>query len=858
EVFVISDKDADTRTALLQASASVSNATYPNPWDRWGVYNWESTASVGAERSIFGSVMPWNNGSSVRTAISENEVRLAPTLINYALAQDQNIVVNGKFEDSLLSSNNPINPAYSTGYEGAGMIIGGYGHDPLIGGISEVIYFNRALSTTERQAVTLYLMEKWGVGTLGAVVAADTLTNMSNVGNAAALVDQRSTGTSAQESFVVAGADLVRAGAGNDAITANDANFRLIDGGAGNDTLHVNFSSGQARFVNLSAHVSNYLNNAEGLHKLERIEKIDLRGQAISYLQLSEADVLQMSDNDSLIVRGDANSRISFADSGWTLGAINIQGWDGGTYRNWTKGAASVLVDTSIESSNITASTASLPSVRSISINDDTGISATDRVTSDAALVYSFELSQALAGAQQLQVEIDGSPVNAQITQVGNSANYTLDMTGYPLSIGKHVVVARVVDGGSVGSYLFSEINVVGSDVPTSPTNMDLISDRLTNGAAAETAFSDNTTIGTQNLIFEVQVSGQYQDARVEFYRQASSDTSLNPIPQNRVAVWHNSYAKESTDFVLAANGKARAVLDLPVGEHKVYAVLIDQFGNRSNPSAALTVSVLADTSLSVVDYSAQNNSVSTHISGTANKGSLTLVWSDTNSDGLYDQTSETLIGWASASVVDGTWTVSTGDHGTVYSNVRAMSMPEIDRTFVTNRFIGTGAVTAPITLTVDKAGPLVSVPQADVVFSAPNGFIAGETVSVTVTFNEAVKGVVGSSGLYLNFDGVNRLAALSSTNTANKTATFSYVLQPTDVDSDGIEIAANPWVNITDLVGNAAVSFTRADDPSTAIDTVLPTLQSVAAAAGGNTITLQFSEPIDTSNTALTGLANS
>ncbi|MBD8052047.1 Ig-like domain-containing protein, partial [Limnohabitans radicicola] len=40
EVFVISDKDADTRTALLQASASVSNATYPNPWDRWGVYNW--------------------------------------------------------------------------------------------------------------------------------------------------------------------------------------------------------------------------------------------------------------------------------------------------------------------------------------------------------------------------------------------------------------------------------------------------------------------------------------------------------------------------------------------------------------------------------------------------------------------------------------------------------------------------------------------------------------------------------------------------------------------------------------------------------------------------------------------------
>lgn len=233
------------------------------------------------------------------------------------------------------------NPNALTGYESTGMQLA----NSFTGVVSEVMYFDHALSTAQRQAVTLGLIQKWGTGSLGSAVtvsagsadlsAADTGTG--------ALSYQHVTGSNANESYTVKGTDVVSAQGGDDTIVIKDGDFRLLDGGSGNDTLHMNY----AGELSLSGAVSSYLSNASGLHKLERIEKIDLSGDGAKTLVLSQADVLQLSDNDSLIVQGEAGDAV-VALGNWTLQSQSVTAWDTGVYKVYTNGVASLLVSSNI------------------------------------------------------------------------------------------------------------------------------------------------------------------------------------------------------------------------------------------------------------------------------------------------------------------------------------------------------------------------------------------------------------------------------------------------------------------------------------------------------------------------------
>ncbi|MDI9235281.1 hypothetical protein QLQ16_15710, partial [Limnohabitans sp. HM2-2] len=168
----------------------------------------------------------------------------------------------------------------------------------LNGSVGEIVMFNRALTALEVQEVSTQLALKWGTdGT--AVSAVGTAYDLSASTTSTTLLAQRAKGTSSAESFVVAGADAVQAGGGNDTITLQDVALRLVDGGAGLDTLKVGFTG----TFDLSALVSNYTASTTGLHKLESIEKIDLTGDGSRVLVLTQADVLALSDNDTLIVQ---------------------------------------------------------------------------------------------------------------------------------------------------------------------------------------------------------------------------------------------------------------------------------------------------------------------------------------------------------------------------------------------------------------------------------------------------------------------------------------------------------------------------------------------------------------------------
>ncbi|MDI9235205.1 hypothetical protein QLQ16_15310, partial [Limnohabitans sp. HM2-2] len=75
----------------------------------------------------------------------------------------------------------------------------------------------------------------------------------------------------------------------------------------------------------------------------ESIEKIDLTGDGSRVLVLTQADVLALSDNDTLIVQAKSGDTIQMGN-GWVDVGVSQVGFDGVAYNLYTQGAASLLV----------------------------------------------------------------------------------------------------------------------------------------------------------------------------------------------------------------------------------------------------------------------------------------------------------------------------------------------------------------------------------------------------------------------------------------------------------------------------------------------------------------------------------
>lgn len=114
------------------------------------------------------------------------------------------------------------------------------------------------------------------------------------------------------------GVDSLRAGAGDDHLSVGDLTFRSVDGGGGDDTLAFSLGSGQT--VDLRA-----ISNA----RIQDVEHLDLGGEGHT-LQLTAADVLDLSDSSNVVfVEGSAGSLEVFGSS-WTQQA------DAGGYEVYT------------------------------------------------------------------------------------------------------------------------------------------------------------------------------------------------------------------------------------------------------------------------------------------------------------------------------------------------------------------------------------------------------------------------------------------------------------------------------------------------------------------------------------------
>ena len=181
-----------------------------------------------------------------------------------------------------------------------------------------------------------------GVGASGYVVFGRDFTGaVTRLGSTAA---DEFTGTSAAESFIAGqgndtiigggGADVIRSGSGADRIEIADASFADVDGGSGNDTLAL---SGSGTTITLGS-ISD--------SRITGIEIIDITGTGNNVLNLSLREVLNISDtSNTLRVMGNVGDVVQRSD-GWTQGVDQVI--DGQTYRTYTQGVATLLIDTDI------------------------------------------------------------------------------------------------------------------------------------------------------------------------------------------------------------------------------------------------------------------------------------------------------------------------------------------------------------------------------------------------------------------------------------------------------------------------------------------------------------------------------
>ena len=162
----------------------------------------------------------------------------------------------------------------------------------------------------------------------------------TSVGKVGTDVADNFTGNAGNDTFTSIGTDdVVRGGAGNDAITITSLDFAEVDGGRGADTLILG-GSGQT------------LDLTGARTDIEGFEQIDLAGSGNNRLILDKLSLLDLSDNTAggvttLTVRGGAGDALTLKDaSAWTANGIKTVG--AVTFNAYVNGQAEVLVDQAV------------------------------------------------------------------------------------------------------------------------------------------------------------------------------------------------------------------------------------------------------------------------------------------------------------------------------------------------------------------------------------------------------------------------------------------------------------------------------------------------------------------------------
>ena len=166
-------------------------------------------------------------------------------------------------------------------------------------------------------------------------------------------------------------------------------------------------------------------------------------------------------------------------------------------------------------------------------------------------------------------------------------------------------------------------------------------------------------------------------------------------------------------------------------------------------------------------------------------------------------------------------------------------------RSTATSAFDGltdTQTSTTALAVTVDTTAPTVSSLSFTSSAGADNTYKAGDTVSVTVVFSEAVT-VTGSPRIALA--GLTSKYATYASGSGTTSIVLSYTVASGDTDADGLALTANTLElnsgTIADTAGNSATLTHSAVTAQSAhmVDTTAPTVSNVTSSTANGTISV-------------------
>ncbi|HEV7284222.1 MAG TPA: DUF4347 domain-containing protein, partial [Kaistia sp.] len=207
---------------------------------------------------------------------------------------------------------------------------------------------------------------------------------------------------------------------------------------------------------------------------------------------------------------------------------------------------------------------------------------------------------------------------------------------------------------------------------------------------------------------------------------------------------------------------------------------------------------------------------------------------------------------------------------GMTYRNTSEAPTTAANRVVTITQITDSGASNNTATPNIASTVTLDSVADVTSVAIANGAYAVGETITVTVTFDQTVTVAGGTPTLALDVGGQTRNATLGGTTTNTTTLTFSYTVQPGDLsDADGVTATVNGitlnGATIRDASGtadNATLTYTQVTNASATVDTVAPVVTdanvSISGASGtggafkvGDTVTVTWNNTAGGDNNA-------
>ena len=543
--------------------------------------------------------------------------------------------------------------------------------------------------------------------------------------------------------------------------------------------------------------------------------------------------------NNTIIVTNEA-SITSASGTSWNSVAISaantntllsLTGLVDGSYKLYTVDAAGNLSTASTNTFTVNAAATGLTtSVTRLQLSADTGISPTDRITKTASQTVSGDLSAALAAYESVYITADGGSNWYAATASTGSTSFSL--SGISLEVGaNNTLKAKVMNTSTSGSSVeYSIFYTLDTTVPT----VSSVSFSGATGAqnnflnagdvvSATATFSETVTVTTTNgtPYLNLNVGGTTVQAA---YASGSGTTAL---------IFSYTILSGQTD----ANGVSIDTNSLNLNNGSI----TDTAGN----TATLTHTAVSDNASYMVDTTVPTTTVST-VLFSADTGT-------SGSDFVTATAAQDISGTLSANLASGetvyvslnngsTWTAATATVGQNTYSLTGQTLTSSNtlKVKITDAAGNSGTVLSQAYV-LDAAVPTVSSLAITSATGAINNTLnAGDVVTVTATFSEAVTVVTSGGTPYLNLNiGGTTVQAAYASGSGTTALTFTYTVLSGQTDANGISIDLNSLNlnsgTIKDAAGNSATITNTAvtDNASYMVDTTKPLAPTLALGSG-------------------------